>query len=362
MCVFPTDYEGVKRVTGEVWLVEKVGAYLPGVDEEVLDLVDALVLTETTALHLRATRTFTDSSGIERKNGTEWLLQLKDCESHVLSVYEELLGISKITSLTNRQYCVVVDPCDENGKPQLGSRKLVKGPASFFLQPGESLEQGIQDVFVLGDDEGLVLRANEAFKDTDAAGKEVARTSGERWMVRGPCDYIPPIQVEVVSRRKAIPLDDNEGIYVRNLKSGRVRAVTGKTYLLEAEEELFEKELDPEVEALLAVDAVANRNEKAGSGRKGTAGKRDKSRVICYRVPHNAAVQLFDFQTKKFVGNGGRLCLSILKRIHLTFFFFFGQTCFVSRFVSRFANHHGAFPGRAWSLGLPWSCWARTRT
>ena len=49
----------------------------------------------------------------------------------------------------------------EDGKPQLGHRKMVKGEKSFFLKPGEELEQGIQDMYVLGDDEGIVLRALE---------------------------------------------------------------------------------------------------------------------------------------------------------------------------------------------------------
>ena len=31
--------------------------------------------------------------------------------------------------------------------------------------PGERLERGIQNVFVLGEDEGLILRANESFTD-----------------------------------------------------------------------------------------------------------------------------------------------------------------------------------------------------
>ena len=33
--------------------------------------------------------------------------------------------------------------------------------------PGETLEQGIQDVFILGEDEGVILKANEAFNDVD---------------------------------------------------------------------------------------------------------------------------------------------------------------------------------------------------
>ena len=40
------DRDGNPRVTGEEWLVAKVGAYLPGAYEEVVDVVDAYVLTE----------------------------------------------------------------------------------------------------------------------------------------------------------------------------------------------------------------------------------------------------------------------------------------------------------------------------
>ena len=42
-------------------------------------------------------------------------------------------------------------------------------------------------------------------------------------MIRGPQEYVPPVEVEVVTKRKAIPLDENEGIYVRHVKSGKVR-------------------------------------------------------------------------------------------------------------------------------------------
>lgn len=40
------DRDGNQRVTGEEWMVPKVGAYLPGAYEEVVDVVDAYVLTE----------------------------------------------------------------------------------------------------------------------------------------------------------------------------------------------------------------------------------------------------------------------------------------------------------------------------
>ena len=65
-----------------------------------------------------------------------------------------------------------MDPVGKDGKPQLGQKKLVKGEKSF-LQPGERLEKGIQNVFVLGEDEGMILKANEAFKDPESVSKNL---------------------------------------------------------------------------------------------------------------------------------------------------------------------------------------------
>jgi hypothetical protein len=55
-----TDSSGKNRVTGEEWMVESNGAYLPGVFERVVSRVDAFIITDKSALHLRAKRTFTD--------------------------------------------------------------------------------------------------------------------------------------------------------------------------------------------------------------------------------------------------------------------------------------------------------------
>ena len=45
-------------------------------------------------------------------------------------------------------------------------------------------------------------------------------------MIRGPLEYVPPVEVDVVTKRKAIPLDENEGIYVRDIKTGKVSLQT----------------------------------------------------------------------------------------------------------------------------------------
>ncbi|XP_043091171.1 major vault protein isoform X1 [Puntigrus tetrazona] len=305
------DRSGVQRVTGEEWQVSKVGAYLPGAHEEVVDIVNAFILTDKKALHVRALRPFRDAAGRERRTGEEWLVTVADREAHIPSVAEEVVGVVDVTTLNSRQYCVVLDPVGADGKPQLGQKRVVKGERSFFLRPGEHLENGIQDVYVLSEEEGLVLRAVEAFIDTEgqeeadedegesqAKKRGIQRRPGDRWMLRGPIEYVPPATVEVLLRRDAIPLDENEGIYVRDIKTGKVRAVIGQTYMLTQDEELWEKALPANVETLLSQsrDPMADRSER---GRNFEQTERDKNRVVSYRVPHNAAVQVYDYREKK---------------------------------------------------------------
>lgn len=45
------------------------------------------------------------------------------------------------------------------------SHLLLQGEMSFFLQPGEWLENGIQDTYILSEDEGLLLRALRPLED-----------------------------------------------------------------------------------------------------------------------------------------------------------------------------------------------------
>lgn len=286
------DRNGIKRKAGEEWLERQQGAYLPTVDEKVVALVEPQSLLQTRALHLRAIDTFKDVYGIARKAGEEWLVTHEMAEKHLQDVYEEIVGAVNITVLTKLQYCVVLDPV-KNGKNQYGARELRKGESCFFLLPGERLEGGIQNIYVLGQEEALLLRAKEQFVDTSSEpGKSIPRTPGDLWMIGGPCDYVPTVEVEVVQKRQSIPLDENEGIYVRDIKTGKVRAVKGQTYMLKSYEELWEKDLPLEVEDLL------NWSYFEGDGNVARK-KRDKTRVVDYRVPHNAAVQIYDYKAKQ---------------------------------------------------------------
>jgi len=73
---------------------------------------------------LRATSTFKDIYGVERKNGQEWLITLKQAETHILNVNEQLVKEVELTVLSSRQYCVVLNPVGENGKNQWGTNEL----------------------------------------------------------------------------------------------------------------------------------------------------------------------------------------------------------------------------------------------
>ena len=78
----------------------------------------------------------------------------------------------------------------------------------------------------------------------------------------------------------------------------QVRAIQGETYMINQDEELWAKELPPTVEALLASgkDPLSDRGVR---GTDSTSKPRDKTRVVTFRVPHNAAVQIYDYKEKK---------------------------------------------------------------
>ena len=78
--------------------------------------------------------------------------------------------------------------------------------------------------------------------------------------------------------------------------------------MLNSDEELWCKELSPTVEELLNTgkDPLADRapmqaavSHRGGGGGGGGGKLRDRTRVVTFRVPHNAAVQIYDYKEKK---------------------------------------------------------------
>ena len=46
-------------------------------------------------------------------------------------------------------------------------------------------------------------------------------------MIHGPTRFVPDIRVDVMEKRSNICLDKNEGVYVRNIRTGEVKLVSG---------------------------------------------------------------------------------------------------------------------------------------
>eukprot|EP00096_Caligus_rogercresseyi_P009403 TRINITY_DN3190_c0_g1_i1.p1 TRINITY_DN3190_c0_g1~~TRINITY_DN3190_c0_g1_i1.p1 ORF type:complete len:859 (+),score=259.00 TRINITY_DN3190_c0_g1_i1:117-2693(+) len=303
-----TDRSGNKRVAGEEWLVRDSGSYLPLAYEKVQEVVKAHIPLPEVAILVRSNANFKDKFEIERKNGDQYLITCEETSAFIPDVQERILGTVEATTLDNRHYCTIVNPIGEDGKPMLGHRKIIKGEISFFLKPGEELEDGVKEVFIIGEDEGIVLKAIAAFLD-ESVSPSINRKPGDRWMIKGPMEYTPSIEVEIMDVRKAIPLHANEGIYVRNIQTGSIRSVIGKTYMLKEDEELWEKNLPSMIQTLLNKnrDVTADRGEWINPGKEKRAAKEasnadvgliDTTRVVTFKVPHNAAVQIYDYKSR----------------------------------------------------------------
>lgn len=76
---------------------------------------------------------------------------------------------------------------------------------------------------MLSEQQGLLLRALQPLEEGEEEEK-VSHQAGDHWLIRGPLEYVPSAKVEVVEERQAIPLDENEGIYVQDVKTGKVMA------------------------------------------------------------------------------------------------------------------------------------------
>lgn len=327
------DINGVDRKSGEEWLIREPGPYQPGVYEIIVETLNAILLTDCDAIQVSALQNFTDVYEKERKAGESWLITNKMASTHILDVYEKMEKKVSVIILKKNQYAVILDPFDEKeNRNKLGTKKLRRGETAFFLHPGEVLKDGIKEIEVLGEKDALLVKAKETYiqlrlpvalkgsavklvrnirnghirpiaanetkelkeyeriyelkedEKLEDYTSDLKRTPGEQWMEYGPTNYLPPVEVEVVRRVEEIPLDTNEGVYVRDIRTGAVKAIIGQTYMLQPHEQLYEVEIPRAVEDLLP---------------KNSEGTLDRTRVITYRCPFNSAIQIYDYKKKK---------------------------------------------------------------
>ena len=269
------EEEKVERLAGEEWLVYNEGSYLPNVFEEVVESVVATILDNNTAVKLKAKNNFTDIYGIKRNAGEEWIITKDQASYHTCGIFEEVLSVQNRVVLNINQYVIIQNPYNsETNKNDYGKMKLVIGEADFFLNAGEIIDQ-IKNVFVLTEKEALLVQAIENLENY---------LCGEKWMINGPCRYVPPVEVKVLEKRNIIPLDKNEGIYVRNKTTGEVTTHIGSSYMLKPNEVLWEKKMPENIERIYLKD----QNLKS----------RDRSRVITYKCPFNSVMQVYNLKTR----------------------------------------------------------------
>lgn len=92
-------------------------------------------------------------------------------ESHIPDVNEKLINQVDAIILNNRQYCYVLDPIKE-GIQHFGTKELRKGEQTFFLKPGERLESTVSNIYVLSEEQSLLLRATMGFTDESGTKHE----------------------------------------------------------------------------------------------------------------------------------------------------------------------------------------------
>jgi len=152
----------------------------------------------------------------KRKAGSQWLVTRDECEVFIPEVNEEITDSNvSINIIAPNQYCQILDYVDEEGKPQLGKKKYVKGPNSFFLQPGESIYGGIKEAVVLTATTAIWVTAKETFSDDNRK----RRRPGDKWAIYGPGEYWPPSEVEILRYSYAILPIPSLGIYFFNFSS-----------------------------------------------------------------------------------------------------------------------------------------------
>jgi len=171
-----TDDCGTIRKAGEEWLVRKEGRYLPKVFEDVVGMVKPTPITESQALTLKATQSFVDFYKVSRKAGEEWLLTTAEASSHIVDIYEEMLSRPQRQILKEDNYCVILEPWDTETRTNKKGTKVIRtGKASFFLYPGESLEGGIKEIYILSEKEGVLCKATERYSQKLVSDDETGR-------------------------------------------------------------------------------------------------------------------------------------------------------------------------------------------
>lgn len=273
------------RTAGEEWTRTTPGMYFLHPHAELVKVIKPEVLSPSVAVLLEARYAFLDDRKLsgkpapkQRVPGETWVLTYKDVQAFTPTHNEKIVRRIPRTIVGPRQYCKVKNPYDlKSGKNKWGAIELRTGPCSFFLYPGEQLlEARVWDAYDCSSDEALLVQAMTAFtekrKNTKTGEEEdVEHQASSRWLIRGPCCYIPPLAVKVLEWRKVIQLSQHQGVYVQNMVTGNIRSVFGAPFMLSEDEALWAKPVSDLVRSLLQLDwrtGTANASEERKNSKK----------------------------------------------------------------------------------------------
>ena len=211
-----------------------------------------------------------------------------------LESHKILIGTYEKIRVFEGQFALVLNPFSVEKNDILeGEREIRIGPNTFPLYPGEKIEGGVQNEFVLTDDDALLLRAQkDAPHPLESAQIMVA---GTELLLRGPRKYIPNKDIIIKEKRTLVSLAEAQGIYIQNNDTGKVRLVKGPTdFFLESNESLWDKRLTSEELQALGYGKRDNNNQDVRS-LAGTPRPRAKeSDAVVVDLEGNEVIYLYD--------------------------------------------------------------------
>ena len=178
-----------------------------------------------------------------------------------LESHQVLIGTYEKIRVFEGQFALVLNPFSVDRNDILeGEREIRIGPCIFPLYPGEKNEGGVQNEFVLTDDDALLLRAQKDIPHPLEPNQTML--AGTELLLRGPRKYIPNKDITVKEKRTLVSLADAQGIYIQNNDTGKVRLVKGPTdFFLESNESLWDKRLTNEELQALGYGKKDNNNQ-----------------------------------------------------------------------------------------------------
>jgi hypothetical protein len=256
----------IELVTGKKVVVAGPAAFAlwPGQKAQV---IDGHTLREDQYLVVRVYDAVEGEQGEKSPIGTERIVKGTDVNFYIPKTGLEVVPekgryVRDAVTLLDGEYCILLAPN--------GQRKYFRGPAVVFPEPMEQFVQRdgnqvfkghnlkknlglhvrvIKDVTVPGSSTSEAAGVdNPVPPGTYAAGQEIFLKDRE-----GFC--FPTEHFEVVASVQAIPIAEKEGIYVRDIESGKITTEVGPKYYLPdpTRVEVIERPLDGESAKLYGV-------------------------------------------------------------------------------------------------------------